>query len=50
MHKAPLIGQRMTMEDIKNEADAASVVSVQTLYTVMYPVLNQVRNAEFLLK
>ncbi|XP_037631978.1 programmed cell death protein 10-like [Sebastes umbrosus] len=30
----------MTMEDMKNEADAASIVSM-TLYTVMYPVFNQ---------
>lgn len=50
MHKGPLISQRMTMENIKNEADAVSVVSLQTLYTVMYPVLNQVKNEEFLLK
>ncbi|XP_069544343.1 programmed cell death protein 10-A [Brachyistius frenatus] len=30
----------MTMEDMKNEADTASVVSM-ALYTVMYPVLSQ---------
>ncbi|XP_068564828.1 programmed cell death protein 10-A [Cebidichthys violaceus] len=30
----------MTMEDMKNEADAASMVSM-ALYTVMYPVFNQ---------
>ncbi|KAK9520681.1 hypothetical protein VZT92_020552 [Zoarces viviparus] len=30
----------MPMEDMKNEADAASVVSM-ALYTVMYPVFNQ---------
>lgn len=47
MHKGPLTGQRMTMEHMKNETDAASVVSLQTLYTVMYPVLNQVRNTPF---
>lgn len=31
----------MTMDDMKNEADSASVVSLQALYTVMYPVFNQ---------
>uniref|UniRef100_A0A8C9ZW52 Programmed cell death 10a n=1 Tax=Sander lucioperca TaxID=283035 RepID=A0A8C9ZW52_SANLU len=31
---------RMTMEDMKNEADTASIVSM-ALYTVMYPVFNQ---------
>lgn len=36
----------MTMDDMKNEADAASIVSM-ALYTVMYPVFNQVRSAEF---
>uniref|UniRef100_G3NVX1 Programmed cell death 10a n=1 Tax=Gasterosteus aculeatus aculeatus TaxID=481459 RepID=G3NVX1_GASAC len=30
----------MTMDDMKNEADAASIVSM-ALYTVMYPVFNQ---------
>uniref|UniRef100_A0A8C9ZZW4 Programmed cell death 10a n=1 Tax=Sander lucioperca TaxID=283035 RepID=A0A8C9ZZW4_SANLU len=30
----------MTMEDMKNEADTASIVSM-ALYTVMYPVFNQ---------
>ncbi|XP_032367553.1 programmed cell death protein 10-A [Etheostoma spectabile] len=30
----------MTMEDTKNEADTASIVSM-ALYTVMYPVFNQ---------
>ncbi|XP_068440904.1 programmed cell death protein 10-A [Clinocottus analis] len=30
----------MTMEDMKNEADAAAIVSM-ALYTVMYPVFNQ---------
>ncbi|XP_034404324.1 programmed cell death protein 10-like [Cyclopterus lumpus] len=30
----------MTMEDTKNEADAAAIVSM-ALYTVMYPVFNQ---------
>lgn len=30
----------MIMEDMKNEADTASIVSM-TLYTVMYPVFNQ---------
>uniref|UniRef100_A0A3Q1F9D4 Programmed cell death 10a n=1 Tax=Acanthochromis polyacanthus TaxID=80966 RepID=A0A3Q1F9D4_9TELE len=35
----------MTMEDTKNEADNASVVSM-ALYSVMYPVFNQVKNAE----
>uniref|UniRef100_A0A3Q1B9R9 Programmed cell death 10 n=2 Tax=Amphiprion TaxID=80969 RepID=A0A3Q1B9R9_AMPOC len=36
----------MTMEDMKNEADSASVVSM-ALYSVMYPVFNQVKNAQF---
>lgn len=34
----------MTMEDTKNEADAASTVSM-ALYNVMYPVFNQVGRA-----
>ncbi len=33
---------RMTMEEMKNEADATSMVSM-TLYAVMYPVFNEVR-------
>lgn len=36
----------ITMEDMKNEADRASIVSM-ALYTVMFPVFNQVKNAEF---
>ena len=32
------------MEDMKNEADTASIGSM-ALYTVMFPVFNQVRNA-----
>lgn len=40
---------RMTMEDMKNEADTASIVSM-ALYNVMYPVFNQVKNAGFQLK
>uniref|UniRef100_A0A7N8X1P6 Programmed cell death 10a n=1 Tax=Mastacembelus armatus TaxID=205130 RepID=A0A7N8X1P6_9TELE len=34
----------MTMEDMRNEADTTSVVSM-ALYSVMYPVFNQVFNA-----
>lgn len=37
------------MEDVKNEADAASTVSM-ALYSVMYPVFNEVKNAGFQLK
>lgn len=33
---------KMTMEDMKNEADAASTVSM-ALYSVMYPVFNEVK-------
>lgn len=40
---------RMTMEDMKNEADTASIVSM-ALYNVMYPVFNQVKIAGFQLK
>uniref|UniRef100_A0A8B9L4U5 Programmed cell death 10b n=1 Tax=Astyanax mexicanus TaxID=7994 RepID=A0A8B9L4U5_ASTMX len=31
---------RMTMEEIKNEAETSSMVSM-TLYAVMYPVFNE---------
>lgn len=33
---------RMTMEEMKNEAETNSMVSM-TLYTVMYPVFNEVK-------
>uniref|UniRef100_A0A8B9L6R2 Programmed cell death 10b n=3 Tax=Astyanax mexicanus TaxID=7994 RepID=A0A8B9L6R2_ASTMX len=38
----PLVGHplRMTMEEIKNEAETSSMVSM-TLYAVMYPVFNE---------
>lgn len=39
----------MTMDDMKNEAATASIVSM-AVYAVMYPVFNQVKNAEFQLK
>ena len=32
---------RMTMEEMKNEAETSSMVSM-TLYAVMYPVFNEV--------
>uniref|UniRef100_A0A667ZG70 Programmed cell death 10a n=1 Tax=Myripristis murdjan TaxID=586833 RepID=A0A667ZG70_9TELE len=35
----------MTMEDMKNEADTTAMVSM-ALYTVMYPVFNQVKNTD----
>ncbi|XP_059187955.1 programmed cell death protein 10-like [Centropristis striata] len=35
----------MTMEDMKNEADTASVVSM-ALYTVMFPVFNQLEKVD----
>ncbi|XP_023153261.1 programmed cell death protein 10-B [Amphiprion ocellaris] len=35
----------MTMEDMKNEADSASVVSM-ALYSVMYPVFNQLEKVD----
>lgn len=34
---------RMTMEEMKNEAETNSMVSM-TLYAVMYPVFNEVRH------
>uniref|UniRef100_A0A4W5QIA9 Programmed cell death 10a n=1 Tax=Hucho hucho TaxID=62062 RepID=A0A4W5QIA9_9TELE len=37
---------RMTMEEMKNEAETTSMVSM-TLYTVMYPVFHEVRRKGF---
>jgi len=42
VNQEQLLLWRMTMEEMKNEAETNSMVSM-TLYAVMYPVFNEVK-------